>query len=419
MARRLRNWDYTQRAIYMITCTLADRSREWLGHLRSSVPAGSPVPEHSCAGSPVPEHSCAGSPVPAHSCAGKSTWHIEPTPDGEAVLDALAEMPRHYPQVKILAVQLMPEHLHFIPLVREKLPKPLGLLIRGFKAGATKRWKDLRKKAQAQDSSVPASPVPAHSCAGLDIPRWSEGFTDTILQHEGQLPNMFNYLHDNPRRLAEKRQHPELFKVVRNLELPLDNGRMIGHFSAIGNHSLLCRPMALIQCSRRFFRYVRTATLNGSPKIVRDQAGEPQVEFYTQEYQELRDYLFAQAQHGVVLISPCVSDDERQIAREALVNGLPLVTMHNKGFSKLHKPAGRHFDACVAGRLLMLAPAAWPYQPGEKTMTRDDATAMNRLCQWLANAEANEINYHGMGPSNIDALAIQAAKIEGKPSETD
>ena len=67
----------------------------------------------------------------------------------------------------------------------------------------------------------------------------------------------------------------------------------------------------------------------------------------------------------------------------------------------------------------MLAPAAWPYQPGEKTMMRDDATAMNRLCQWLANAEADEINYHGMAPSNIDALAIQAAKIEGKPSETD
>ena len=109
------------------------------------------------------------------------------------------------------------------------------------------------------------------------------------------------------------------------------------------------------------------------------------------------------------MLSPCVSDGERQIAREALAAGLPLVTMANKGFSKLQKPSGRYFDACAEGRLLMLAPAAWPYQPGEKPMTRFDATAMNRLCQWIAGEGAAEINYHGMKPANIDDLARKAA----------
>ena len=33
MTRRLNGWDYCQRAIYMITVTLADRRREWLGRL--------------------------------------------------------------------------------------------------------------------------------------------------------------------------------------------------------------------------------------------------------------------------------------------------------------------------------------------------------------------------------------------------
>ena len=33
MTRRLDGWDYCQRAIYMITITLADRTREWLGKL--------------------------------------------------------------------------------------------------------------------------------------------------------------------------------------------------------------------------------------------------------------------------------------------------------------------------------------------------------------------------------------------------
>ena len=81
------------------------------------------------------------------------------------------------------------------------------------------------------------------------------------------------------------------------------------------------------------------------------------------------------------------------------------------GFAPLQKPSGRLFDACSEGRLLMLAPAAWPYQPGEKPMTRSDATAMNRLCQWLAGEGAAEINYRGLLPANIDALAKAVAQI--------
>ena len=35
-------------------------------------------------------------------------------------------------------------------------------------------------------------------------------------------------------------------------------------------------------------------------------------------------------------------------------------------------------------------------------MTRFDATALNRLCQWIAGEDAAEIDYHGMKPVNID-----------------
>ena len=56
----------------------------------------------------------------------------------------------------------------------------------------------------------------------------------------------------------------------------------------------------------------------------------------------------------------------------------------------------------------MLAPAAWPYQPNEKPMTRTDAAAMNRLCQWPAGNGAATINYHGMAPDDIDRVALVA-----------
>ena len=45
-------------------------------------------------------------------------------------------------------------------------------------------------------------------------------------------------------------------------------------------------------------------------------------------------------------------------------------------------------------------------------MTRLDATAMNRLAQWIAGEGAVEIDYKGMRPDNIDELARAAAKVK-------
>ena len=185
--------------------------------------------------------------------------------------------------------------------------------------------------------------------------------------------------------------------------------------------------MVQVQCSRRYLGYRRVPKPGGGRKIARDADGEPIIEFSTTEYAEKRDALLAAARHGAVIISPCISDGEKQIAREALKENLPLVTMQNKGFARLQKPAGRYFDACAAGRLLMLAPASWPYTPAEKKITREEALAMNRLCEWLAspvigdtiadNTIADGIadnrtrtRYHGRIPANIDALALAAAR---------
>ena len=102
-----------------------------------------------------------------------------------------------------------------------------------------------------------------------------------------------------------------------------------------------------VQCSRSYLRYKRVPKPGGGLKIARDASGEALIDLETPEYRTLRD--------------------------------------------------------------MLLAPAAWPYTPAEKKMTRDDATAMNRLCQWLAGDGAATINYHGVTPANIDRFALAAA----------
>ncbi len=408
MTRRLNGWDYCQRAIYMITVTLADRRREWLGRLilanngeaqhhatdGASRSNGDGASHQACEAQRHATDSASrnNDTVAVHSCAAKAK--IRPTAFGIAALEALAEMPRLYPQVEIIESQLMPEHMHFVIFVREPLNKPLSALIRGFKAGATRRWR---------------SAVAAHSCVA--IPAWAEGFNDAILFRDGQLRAMIDYVRDNPRRLAEKRANPALFSRVAQLELPLDGGRITGRFEALGNRHLLSRPLVQVQCSRRHFAYRRIAKPGGGFKIAKDASGEPIIERISREYEERLESALA-AEHGAVVLSPCISDGEKQIAREALKRKIPLVALRNMGFSKCEKPTGRHFEACAQGRLLLLAPAAWPYSTEAKAMTRFDATALNRIAQWLAGEDAAEINYHGMKPCNIDKLAEEAVAAQ-------
>lgn len=402
MLRRCVGWDYSQPCIYMITVDLADRRSQALGVVVADTIGDD------------------GTPTSAH---------CDLTPLGKAVEDCWEAIPRFYPQVQIIGKQVMPDHFHGILWVKEPLGCHLGQVIKGFKLGCNKRWREIVGDGIA-DNRTPDNRTPDNTTRGKGL--FAEGFQDTILFREGQLARMVKYIRENPLRLAIKRAHPDLFTVVSDLEIrcitsPVIGSSVIGdiiadppvadppiasplslHFSAIGNRSLLERQMVQVQCSRSHFRYKRIPKPGGGLKIARDASGEAIIEHETPEYRTLRDTLLFAANHGAVLISPCISDGEKQIAREAFKQSLPLVTMQNKGFAKLQKPSGRYFEACAAGRLLMLAPAAWPYTPAEKAMTRDDATAMNRLCQWLAGDGAATINYHGITPANIDRLALAA-----------
>ena len=366
MTRRCDGWDYRQRAIYQITLVQADRRRPLLGRLEIDDPK-----------------------APPEAVAAR----VEPSELGAAILAHWKRLGDFTPEIKPLFGQLMPDHLHAILEVTRPMAKPLGNAIGGFKTGCEKINRELALSAQdkalsAQDKAPPernrrACLVPEARASGA--PRlWAPGFQDSILFRAGQLDAMFNYLRDNPRRLAVKRLYPSLFRVVGALRRPLPGLGGVGAFAALGNRFLLDRPLVQVQVSRRDFAYRREPKAGGGLKIVRDAAGVPAVAAESAAFVAKSEALLARARQGAALLSPCVSEGEREIARRAFAEGLPLVVLRNKGFAPLEKPGGRHFDACADGRLLMLAPAAWPHVPGEKPMTRRDALALNRLAQALA-----------------------------------
>ena len=139
-----------------------------------------------------------------------------------------------YPQISIIALQMMPDHFHGILFVKAHIEKPLGKVLLGFKQGCNKAFRELVPSvAVIQQQTRRAANDQRHGFL------FARGYNDKLLLREGQLNTWLRYLADNPQRLLLKREHPDLFRVQRDL--------MIGgqSFSAIGNRFLLQRPLRL------------------------------------------------------------------------------------------------------------------------------------------------------------------------------
>ena len=339
MLRRFLGHDYTDRQMYMITMVTEGR-RQLFGQVvgKSDAPKGSP-----------------------------DMPRVVLSELGRRVADEWHATSLHHLEIEVIALQMMPDHLHGILFVKEKIEKPLGIALRGFKQSCNRLYRELvlgQKTvppvpyvALATQQTEPSTQQielstqqtrPKKDRRGEDRSHgllFARGYNDKLLLRSGQLEIWKRYLADNPRRLLMKREHPDLFRVQRNLEVAGIT------FSAIGNRFLLDRPVLLqVQCSRRLT--------------------ETEIET------KIKEYLTA-ARQGAVLVSPAISPGEKKVMRAAFDEGLPLVYLQENGFTDLAKPAGYRMEACARGQLLILAP--WNHHNEQATISRDQCLKLNEL----------------------------------------
>lgn len=331
MTRRRDGHDYEARQMYLITITVEGR-RPLLGRVVGNPEAAEGTPDAP---------------------------HTELSPLGKAVEQQWMAISHYHPEVKVLALQMMPDHLHSILFVKERMPQHLGHIIKGFKASTNKEYRRLIAPAPSTAVPVVSSAATPSQRTGRPKPDrkhgllWSIGYTDGILGCKGQLNNWLAYLRDNPRRLLMKRLHPEFFRVQRNVQVGSYE------FSAIGNRYLLSHPVRLqVQCSRRL----------------------------TQEevVQQMNHYL-GLAKRGAVLVSPSISPGEKAIMRAAFDADYPLILLQENGFTELAKPGGARFDACAEGRLLILAP--WEHHNQRLAINRSQCLSLNDMARAICEGE--------------------------------
>ena len=255
---------------------------------------------------------------------------VYPSQLGLAVKRAWQEIPQYHPQVRLLGFQLMPDHVHGIIHVTTPMPQPLGRLIQGFKKGCR----------DAMNAITPNGGT-----------LWEEGYNDRILQSKGQLNTMFRYLKDNPRRLWIKRNHPDFFRTQQEVKI----GDQI--VAVMGNRFLLDNPNKVAaKCHRNMTAAEKERT------IMR---------------------FLMMAQRGAVLVSPRISQGEKDVMDMIQAAGFPFIQLLENGFSPMWKPGGEMFDACASGQVLLVAP--WPYHTDRHAITRDQCLFLNDLAALICS----------------------------------
>lgn len=384
MKRRCENNDYTDRGIYMITMAIEGR-RPLLGTLTGK----------------------------ADVTEGPESPAVVLTPLGEKVRDCWYNIPLHYPAVEVMKLCIMPDHIHGVLFVHERMACHLGVVIKGFKAGTHQAARELGIMAadstavvakgaaaapgtatmsqctptEAAGGTVPSSPYTATTlqspasplqspASPLQSPTsplqspvrsssrlqqrgalWEHGYHDRLLRQAGQLDRMLAYLEDNPRRLLLKRSHPAVFTPIAGVMVA---GRAM---SAMGNLDLLNAKNKLqLQCSRHL---------------------------YPNEIEQRRQHFLDAGRRGAVVVSPSISPGERLITTACLEEKIPLIVLLLKGFPPFFKPAPRYLIACAEGRLLMLSP--YPWQNERLTNMRARCLELNALAASICKDQEHSL----------------------------
>ena len=351
-----------------------------------------------------------------------SKARIDRTALGNAVIDELYVMCKHYPAIRILQFCLMPDHLHAVIHVTQVMETSIRSVVRGYWQGVKKlgraytlsvtaelnsettneegrgkeRTNEGGKSKQAtneegrgkettneggkskqatneegrgkETTNEESKRTQATDEGGYPFPVFTERPFIRPLSRRGQLNTMIRYVQMNPQRLATKRMKPGFFRVQKDMEI---GGRK---YDGVGNVSLLLAEHFEPVHVRSVM--VKAAKLGNS--------------------ESLRNYMngcVLAARKGVVMVSPFISPQEKQVMQVLLQEQRPFVLLTDNGFRDYYKPADELFDACAAGRLLILSP--WPYDEGKRHISRSECVALNamaeEICKYL-NGTGNNIN---------------------------
>lgn len=401
MTRRAAAHDYTRSGLYHITMHVAERLGQPLGAVVGSLS----VPDGR-----------ADAPHTALTKVGQMVEH-----------ELLTAISFHYPMVTIQDYVIMPEHLHCLMTVTDRLVskngtvRSVGDVVAGFKKGCNKRYWEIIGNSDGQTAAhtVPSAEgsVSSGLPAGYKVPSWgtsdrqplfAPGYCDVMPVDAAQLATQRAYIKGNPRS--------RLLRISKRAQLTVQRGAITTALTpaALGGYlQRECPPSvataeALAAIEGRLLTtagdktagHIGAGTVSGDSVagkrfIACDAFGNRALLMEHRclpvvchrkdaaRFSEQKQRCLEETAHGAVLVGTRIAPKEREIMDEAVNHGFPVITLHDNGFADRYHPSADRLDLCAADRLLIVSPWNYQYRGKNEQVTVLFCKAMNCVVQAL------------------------------------
>lgn len=377
--------DYRERCIYHITLVCSER-KKLLGRV-----VGDSVDEARC----------------------------ELTPLGVEVAKAIQGIPGcaavRGDNVQVLAAVCMPEHVHFVLYVRERMKDKVGVVIRGFKQGcnkALKRWLEMSEarygnggenggvvgeleKFETPNGKTNEERVAGEMCGA----RAEDGRVGRDAEDGGRYGDVGGWGPFSPSRIDAflrqlmllssariKSQHA-LFEPDFDETRLRRKGQLRAMIDYVHNNPVhrwqkqrnpgWLVPIRGIMIAGRRYDGIGNVNLLGLSRWqvhVRRAWDDDARRRYMNE-------CVVKARNGSALVSPFISQHEAAVRDFCLSEGHSVIVLVDNGFAEYAQCPGGLYDYCVNGQVLVLAASELGHEDRKGAISRDECVWLNGLAE--------------------------------------
>ena len=399
--------DYTRAGVYHITIHVSKELGQALGKVVGSLAVADGLPDAP---------------------------HTALTPIGQMVEhELLHAIHAYYPMIVVDTYTIMPEHLHFILVVQDRIVsqhgkvQSLGQVISGFKLGCNRCYWKLLKRAKpaptltshastltkpaptltntehtlASHAPTLASPTSAgnslsvsvDTALGGDIPLpslFDPGYCDVMPVDDAQLATQRAYIAANPRS--------RLLRTSNRSRLMPQRGGIDTAVTLTALRGYLQRECPAHMVSQEAFCQLELRLLLADGKIYCDSYGNrtlltrhclPVVchRKDAKRFGEQKRRCLEEAERGAVLVSARIAKGEQEIMDEAQRRGYPVVLIADNGFPEIYHPSAERIEQCAMGKLLIVTPWLYQYRKKDETVSVPFCKTMNCVAQALCRTK--------------------------------
>lgn len=400
MKRRSAAHDYSRPGIYHITTHVAKEMGRPLGMVVGGDAATAAV---------------------ALTAAGRAVEH-----------ELLTAISAHYPMIAVDAYVVMPEHLHFILIVRAPIvsgsgrPTHLGQVIAGFKQGCNRAYWDItgqregnlaakpqdalaakpqgtvEAKAQAAGGAAkPQGTVEGKAQGTVDTvlggsaakkarfdtgrkPLFEPGYCDVMPIEPGQLDTMRSYIGNNPRSRWLRTHNPAMLQPRRDgIDTALSFSALRGYLRRECPRHLVADE-ALTQIEGRLLmagNIIACHTYGDRGLLQRRRLPVVCHRRDKRLFEQQKARCLEEAAQGALLVSPRIAKGEQAIIDEAESRGYAVALIADNGFPEVYHPSETRIARCSEGRLLILTPWQYQYRGKHEEITVPFCKTMNCVAQ--------------------------------------